>query len=257
MGLPKPLTLNEIKLMEEACRIVADTLVLVSKNIRVGIETVELDRIAEDYIRSRGAKPAFKNYNGFPCTLCISIEEEVVHGLPGKRKLQAGQIVSIDCGAEIHGFFGDSAVTYPVGDISPEKARLLKITEESLFKGIEQAVDKGRVFDISRAVQTHCESNGYTLTRELTGHGIGKRLHMQPSIPNFVPTLLQKRTLPNERLVNGLGLAIEPMVHMGAKECYTAQDRSTVVTRDHSPAAHFEHTIVINDNTPIILTLRN
>lgn len=253
----KPLNSSDIQLMEVACRIVADTLELISKTIKVGIETIELDKIAEDYIRSKNAIPAFKNYNGFPNTLCISIDEEIVHGVPSNRKLEEGQIVSIDCGAIIHGFVGDSAITCPVGKITKEKERLLKITEESLFKGIEQAVDKGRVHDISQAIQIYCERNGYSLTRELTGHGIGKRLHMEPPIPNFVPSLLQKRSMPNIKLVNGLGLAIEPMVHLGAKGSFLAADKQTVVTKDKSPAAHFEHTVVVNGNSPLILTLRN
>ncbi len=248
---------DEIKKMEVAGQIVAETLTLLKKYVKPGVETLELDKIAEDFIRSKNARPAFKNYNGFPYTLCISVEDEVVHGFPSNRKLEEGQIVSIDCGSEIDGYFGDSAVTYPVGTISEEKQRLLKITEEALFAGIEKAVHRGKVYDISSAVQTHCEKAGYSLTRELTGHGIGRKLHMFPSIPNFVPPLLARRDLPNAKLENGMGIAIEPMVHMGSKECFTADDNWTVITRDRKPAAHFEHTVIINDNSPMILTLRN
>lgn len=257
MRLPRPLSLEEIKQMEIACRIVAETLTLVGKYVAPGIETIELDKIAEDFILSKNAKPAFKNYNGFPSTLCISIDEEVVHGIPSERKLVEGQIVSVDCGVEVSGIFGDSAVTFAVGDIEEDKKKLLRVTEESLYKGISKAVDKGNIYDIARSIQEHCESNGYSLTRELTGHGIGRRLHEAPSIPNFVPPLIRRKELPNTKLINNIGIAIEPMVHQGAKECYTASDRWTVITRDKKPAAHFEHTVLINDNLPIILTERN
>jgi methionyl aminopeptidase len=257
MGLPKSMTLEEIKLMEIAGRITAETLTLVGKNIKVGITTLELDRIAEDYIRTKDATPSFKGYQGFEYSLCISIDEVVVHGIPSERKLEEGQIVSIDCGATYQGFVGDSAVTFPVGKISEEKQKLLKITEEALFKGIEQAIERNKVYDISRAIQTHCESNGYSLTRELTGHGIGKKMHLKPSIPNFVPPLLERRTMPNEKLINGIGLAIEPMVHLGKKEVYTGNDKWAVITRDHNPAAHFEHTVIVNGKEPLIMTLRD
>lgn len=254
----RSLKLDEIKKMEIAGRIVADTLTLVGKSIRPGIETIEIDKIAEDYIRSKNAYPAFKNYNGFPNTLCISIDEEIVHGIPSNRKLEVGQIVSIDCGAVFEGYYSDSAVTFPVVDVSEEKKLLLKVTEEALFEGIAKAVNKGKLYDISRAIQTYCEKFGYSLTRELTGHGIGKKLHQNPSIPNFVPPLIARRDLPNIKLENGYGLAIEPMVHMGAKECYTdSRNGWTVITKDGKPAAHFEHTVIINDNFPLILTLRN
>ena len=256
-GAQRPMNLEEIKLMEIAGRITAETLVLVGKNIKVGITTLELDKIAEDFIRSKDAIPTFKGYNDFKFSLCISIDEVVVHGLPSERKLEEGQIVSIDCGATYKGYVGDSAVTFPVGNISNEKQKLLKITEESLFKGIEQVVERNKVFDISKAIQTHCESNGYSMTRELTGHGVGRKMHLKPSIPNFIPTLLERRTLPNEKLINGIGLAIEPMVHLGKKDVYTADDKWSVVTRDHSPAAHFEHTVIVDGNKPLIMTLRN
>ena len=253
-------TAEEIKKIERACRIVADTLSLVEKEVRPGITTKELDEIAEDYIRSKNAKPAFKGYQVgdkyFPATLCISIDEEVVHGIPGERKLQEGEIVSIDCGAELDGYFGDSALTVAVGEISPEKQRLMKVTEESLLKGVEQAIEGNKLYDISRAVQEHCESNGYSLTRELTGHGIGEHLHEPPSVPNFVPPLLHRNNFPNVKLMTGMALAIEPMGHMGRKEVRELEDGWTIVTRDGSPAAHYEHTIVVQENKPLILTLR-
>jgi len=256
-GVQKPMSLEEIKLMEKAGRITADTLTLIGKNIKVGITTEELDNIAEDYIRTNDATPSFKGYNGYGFSLCISIDEVVVHGIPNERKLEEGQIVSVDCGATYKGFVGDSAVTFPVGKISEEKQRLLTVTEEALFKGIEQAIEKNKVYDISKAIQNHCEANGYSLTRELTGHGIGNKMHLKPSIPNFIPSLLERKSIPNEKLINGIGLAIEPMVHLGKKEVFVLKDGWTVCTRDNTPAAHFEHTVIVNGKEPIIMTLRN
>lgn len=246
---------------EKACRIVAETFALLKKYIKVGVETIELDKIAEDYILSQGATPAFKNYKVdrfiFPNTLCISIDEEVVHGIPGKRKLKEGEIVSIDCGCQYKGYFGDSAVTYAVGEVSEEKKLLMEVTERSLFLGIECATAKHKVYDISRQIQNYVESFGFSVTRELSGHGIGKNLHQAPSIPNFVPPLLHRTYYPNMKLVKGMGLAIEPMVHLGKKEVETLQDGWTVVTKDRSPSAHFEHTVLVDENKAIILTLRD
>lgn len=254
---------DEIKKIEFSCRIVADTLSMLKAYVKPGVTTFELDKMAEDFIRSKNARPAFKGYKPdrnstpFPGTLCISINEVVVHGIPSERKLVEGEIVSLDCGAEFDGYYGDSAVTYAVGKISDSKDRLLKVTEEALFLGIEQAVENNKVYDISRAVQTHCEKNGYSLTRELVGHGIGKKLHEEPPVPNFVPPLLHRNKYPNVKLQNGMAIAIEPMVHEGKKEVYTARDGWTIITGDRSPAAHFEHTIVVNNGKPLILTLRN
>ncbi len=254
-------TEKEIDLLEKAARVVAETLSLLKKYVKPGVKTNELDEIAEDYIRSKGAKPAFKGYEVegkfFPNALCISIDEEVVHGIAGDRVLKEGEIVSVDCGSELNGYFGDSAMTYAVGEISDLKKKLMKVTEESLMKGIEQAVEKNKIFDISRAVQTHVESAGFSVTRELVGHGIGKELHEDPPVPNFVPPLLHRAQYPNLKLCNGMAIAIEPMVHAGAKSIRVLKDGWTIVTADKSPAAHFEHTIVVNDNKPIILTLRD
>jgi methionyl aminopeptidase len=252
---------TEIKLIENACRIVAETLSLLEKYVKPGVETIELDKIAEDYILSKGAKPAFKGYEVdgliYPNTLNVSIDEEVVHGIPKHRKLEEGQIVSLDCGCCKEGYYGDSAVSYGVGTISDDIIRLMKITNESLFLGIEQAIDRNKLYDISRSIQTHCETNGYSLTRELTGHGIGRHLHEEPSIPNFVPPLLHRNTFPNVKLMKGMALAIEPMVHLGKKEVIQLKDGWTIVTADGLPAAHFEHTIIVDENKPIILTLRD
>lgn len=253
----KPFNNEQIKLMERAGKIVADTITLLGKSIRPGITTNELNALADDYIRSQDAYPTFLNYNNFPKSVCISVEDCVVHGIPSDRILNEGEIVSIDCGATYKGFVGDSAATFPVGEISDEKKRLLKVTEEALWLGIEQAQPGKKVYALAAAIQKHCESNGYSLTRELTGHGVGKYLHMKPSIPNFIPPLLQRKSLPNDKIINGIGLAIEPMVHIGGKEVYVETNNWEIITRDHSPAAHFEHTIIVQGNTPIITTLRN
>ncbi len=261
--LPVPYINNnsDIKKLEKANRIVAETFNEVAKYVKEGIATIELDKIAEDFILSKNARPAFKNYkageNIFPYTLCISLNEQVVHGFPSDKKLENGDIVSIDCGAEFEGYFGDSAVTYAIGEIDEKKKKLLKVTEESLFKGIEQAIDGNKLYDISRAIQTHCESNGFSLTRELVGHGIGKKLHQEPSVPNFVPPLLYRNSYPNVKLMKNMAIAIEPMVHMGDKKVKFLKDGWTVVTADGSPAAHFEHTVLIDNGKAIILTLRN
>lgn len=254
-------TQSEIDLIEKSCRIVAETLILVGKNVKEGVTTLELDKIAEDYIRSCNAEPAFKGYEVegkfFPNTLCISIDEEVVHGIPGDRKLKAGEIVSVDCGAEQKGYFGDSAATFAVGEIDNEKKKLMEVTEQSLMLGVAQAVDRNKLYDISRTVQEHVESNGFSLTRELAGHGIGRHLHEEPSVPNFVPPLLHRQSYPNVKLRKGMAIAIEPMVHAGKRAIRSLEDGWTIVTADGKPAAHFEHTVIIDEGKPIILTLRN
>ena len=254
-------TEKAIDLIEKSCRIVAETLMLVEKYAKPGIETIEIDRIAEDYIRSKDAIPAFKGYivdgRAFPGTLCMSIDEEVVHGIPGKRILEEGQIISIDCGAKKNGYFGDSALTLAIGEISEEKKKLMQVTEKALFLGIEQAVEKNKLYEISKAVQEYVEENGFSVTRELVGHGIGKELHEEPPVPNFVPPLLHRTKYPNVKLHKGMAMAIEPMVHAGKKEIRTLLDGWTVITADKKPAAHFEHTIIVDSEKPIILTLRD
>ena len=256
-------SIEEIKKIEKACRIVADTLSILKTYVKVGTTTKELDEIAEDFIRSKNARPAFKGYQPdrnlmpFPGTICASVNEVVVHGIPGDYKLKEGDIISIDCGAELDGYYGDSAVTYPVGKINELTERLLKVSEEALFRGIENAIEGRKVYDISRAIQEHCESNGYSLTRELVGHGIGRRLHEEPPVPNFVPPLLHRSRYPNVKLMSGMALAIEPMVHMGRKEIITGSDGWTISTIDGMPAAHFEHTVIVEKTKAIILTLRD
>lgn len=248
---------SEIHLMEKASRIVADTLSMLKSHVKPGVKTIELDKIAEDFILSKGAKPAFKGYKGFPGTLCLSIDEEVVHGIPGERLLEEGMILSIDCGCQYQGYFGDSAVTYAVGEVSEEKLKLMKITEEALMLGIENAITNNKVYDISKAVQSHVEENGFSVTRDLVGHGVGRKLHEEPPVPNFVPPLLHRTQYPNLKLQKHMTLAIEPMVHAGVKEIRTLKDGWTVITADRKPSAHFEHTVVIDDTKAIILTSRD
>jgi methionyl aminopeptidase len=261
VNMPYVKTQKEIDLIEVSCRVVAETLMLCKKYMVPGTELIEIDQMAEDYIRSKGGRPAFKGYEVdglvFPHTLCMSVDEEVVHGMPSGRILKEGMIISIDCGCEKDGYYGDSAVTYAVGEISEEKKNLMKVTEESLMLGIAKAITNNKVFDISRAVQEHVEANGYSVTRELVGHGIGRELHEEPPIPNFVPPLLYRSRYPNVKFQKGHAIAIEPMVHAGGKAVRTASDGWTVYTADRSPAAHFEHTVIIDDDKPIIMTQRD
>jgi len=239
---------SEISLMRIAGRIVAETHQLLSKAIRPGITTKELDRIAEEYIRSKGASPSFLGYGGFPASICASTNDELVHGIPSNRVLNEGDIISIDIGAEYQGYHGDSAWTYGVGKISEEAQNLLRVTEESLFKGLEKATPDYRLSDISHAVQEHAEAFGYSIVREYVGHGVGENLHEDPQIPNYGP--------PNRgpRLKPGMVLAIEPMVNQGDRYVKTLADRWTVVTVDQKLCAHFEHTIVITETGHEILT---
>lgn len=245
---------KEVDYIKESCRIVAETLQLLKSNVKPGITTLELDKITEDYIRSNNAVPAFKGYSqgsapGFPGSVCSSVDDEVVHGIPSSRILKDGEIVSLDIGVLKNGFFGDAALTVAVGNISDEKQKLMDVTERSLQLGIEQAVAGNKVHDISNAVQVYVESNGFSIVRDLCGHGVGKFLHEDPSIPNFG----RKGTGP--KLKNGMTLAIEPMVNAGKYDVTTANDGWTILTADGSTSAHFEHTILINNNSPEILTI--
>ncbi|MHB1407000.1 MAG: type I methionyl aminopeptidase [Desulfitobacteriaceae bacterium] len=242
-------TASQIERMRKAGRIVAETLALMREAVHPGITTQELDHLAEDYIRKQGAVPAFKGYNGFPATLCTSLNEQVVHGIPGLRKLESGDIISIDCGAVIDGYFGDAAVTLPVGEIGPDLQKLLKVTEESLMLGLAQAKKGLRLYDISHAVQTHVEKHGFSVVRDYVGHGIGRAMHEEPQIPNF------GKPGRGPRLEVGMALAIEPMVNMGTYEVESLSDHWTVVTKDRRASAHFEHTVAVTENGPEILTL--
>ncbi len=241
---------REIEYMRDAGKIVAETLVEIQNAVKPGVSTLELDKIAEKYIRSCGAIPAFKGYGGFPATICSSINEEVVHGIPSLKKLNNGDNVSIDVGAEIHGYNGDSAVTFPVGEVTAEMQDLLDVTQQSLYKGIEQAIAGNRLGDISNAVQTCTEKHSYGIVRDYVGHGIGRKMHEDPQIPNF------GAAGRGPRLKAGMALAIEPMINLGTHEVKTLHDGWTVVTKDRKPSAHFEHTIVITDGKPEILTKR-
>ncbi|MFZ1803515.1 MAG: type I methionyl aminopeptidase [Nitrospira sp. CG24B] len=229
----------EIAVMAEASRVVAEALAIVKKAVCFGISTEELDRIAEEAIRARGAIPAFKGYRNFPKTLCASVNEQVVHGIPSKRKLKDGDIIGLDLGAIVGGFYGDSAVTVAVGRISEETAKLVQVTEEALYLGIKQAVVGNRLTDISNAVQQHVESAGFSVVTEFVGHGIGRQLHEEPQVPNY------GKPGQGPRLQPGMVLAIEPMVNMGRSAVRVLADRWTAVTVDGSLSAHFEHTIAI------------
>lgn len=244
-------TADEILLMKEANQIVAETLSMLQTIIEAGITTWDLDRAAEDKCLKMKAIPAFKGYRGFPGSLCVSVNEEVVHGIPSrKRKLKKGDIVSIDFGVLFRGFFGDSAVTLPVGGVKEDVARLLVVTKESLEKGIEQAVVGNRVADISKAVQAHVEENGFSVVRQFVGHGIGSSLHEAPEIPNFYQGERTSRLLP------GMVLAIEPMVNMGTHKVKVLRDGWTVITNDKKPSAHFEHSVAITEMGPMVLSSR-
>lgn len=239
----------EIEKMRAACRVVAGALAGLRAKVRPGVSTLELDSFAEEYIKGQGAVPAFKGYLGYPNTLCASINEVVVHGIPSGRTLKEGEIIGLDLGAVVDGWFGDAAITLPVGDVPDELKKLIGVTEAALYKGIEQAVAGNRVSDVSHAVQDYAESNGYSVVRDFVGHGIGRRLHEDPQVPNFGP--------PGQgpRLKKGTTLAIEPMINMGVYQTVVLDDGWTAVTLDRKPSAHFEHTIAVTDNGPEILTL--
>jgi methionyl aminopeptidase len=217
--------------------------------IEPGITTKELDQVAEEYILLKGARPAFKGYRGFPATLCISINDEVVHGIPGQRRLKEGDIVSLDVGVNYLGYFGDAAITFPVGEVDPGAKRLLEVTEKALYIGIENAKVGNRLFDISYAIQSWVESHGFSVVRDFVGHGIGKELHEEPQIPNF--------GMPHQgpRLGRGMVFALEPMVNEGTYEVRVLSDGWTVVTADGKRSAHFEHTIAITDDGAEILSV--
>ncbi|UCE04756.1 MAG: type I methionyl aminopeptidase [bacterium] len=240
---------REIELIRKSCRIVVDTFEHISKIISPGIETREIDKEVDKFIRSRRAKPAFKGYRGFPASACISVDDEVVHGVPRKRKLKSGQIISIDIGVEYQNYFGDGAKTFVIGDIPKRTRKLLRITKEALYKGIDAAKVGNRLSDISHSIQTHVEHAGFSVVRDLVGHGIGRKLHEDPQIPNYGPSNR------GPRLKRGMVLAIEPMVNMGNyKVFFDDDDKWTVRTVDGLPSAHFEHTIAITENGVDILT---
>lgn len=242
-------TAKEIEKMRKACIISAEALQVAGEAVKPGITTYEIDQIAYRYIKKQGAEPNFLNLYGFPATACISINDEVIHGIPSKtRVLNEGDIVSIDLGAKVDGYNGDNAATFAVGRISEEAKRLCDTTRESLYKGIEQAVAGNRIGDIAFAIQSYCEERGFSVVREYTGHGVGTKLHEDPSVPNYGTAGRGQRLLP------GMTIAIEPMINMGKKEVRQLPDGWTVKTLDGKMSAHFEHTIAITSNGPLILT---
>lgn len=239
---------REVEIMRQAGRIVALTHAELKKHIKPGISTQELDRIAELVIRTHDAIPSFKGYNGFPGSICASINEELVHGIPGPRVLKDGDIISIDIGAYYNGYHGDSAWSYPVGKVSEEALKLLSVTENSLYEGLKKAQPDNRLYDISHAIQTYVEDNGFSIVREYVGHGVGQNLHEDPPIPNF------GHANRGPLLKKGMTLAIEPMVNQGQRFVSVLPDNWTVITADKKLCAHYEHTIVITDNGYEILT---
>ena len=239
---------EEVELVRESSLLVAKTHAEIAKLIKPGISSLELDQIAEEFIRDNGGEPAFKGYNGFPCTLCASPNEVVVHGIPNNEPLKDGTILSIDCGVFMNGFYGDSAYTYEVGEVKKEIQMLLKVTKESLYRGIENAVSGKRIGDIGYAIQEHAEKNDYGVVREMIGHGIGKNLHESPEVPNY------GRRGSGIKLKKGLVIAIEPMINMGTRDIMQHSDGWTITTLDKKPSAHFEHTVVVREGEAEILS---
>ena len=241
-------TQEEVELLRENNLLVSATLAEVGKHIKPGVTTLELDRIAEEFIRSHGAVPGFLGYGGFPNTLCVSVNENVVHGIPSSYALREGDIVSVDCGTILKGFYGDSAYTFGVGEIAPEVEQLLKVTKESLYRGVEKAVVGNRVGDISAAVQQYAESFGYGVVRELVGHGLGRNMHESPEVPNY------GRRGTGPLLKEGMVICIEPMINMGSKNVVFERDGWTVRTKDRKPSAHFEFAVAIRNGEADVLT---
>lgn len=240
---------REIEQIRKSSRIVVDTFNYIEQFIKPGIETIAIDKAIDEFIRSRGAIPAFKGYRGFPASACISIDDEVVHGIPHKRTLKEGQIVSIDVGVEFQNYFGDGAKTFVLGNIPEKTKKLVRVTREALYKGIDAAKAGNRLSDISHSIQTHVETAGFSVVRDLVGHGVGRRLHEDPQIPNYGPPRQGPRLKP------GMVLAIEPMVNAGGYQVvFDDNDKWTVRTVDGMPSAHFEHTIAITTNGVDILT---
>jgi methionyl aminopeptidase len=239
---------EEIDLVRESSLLVAKTHAEIARHIKPGISSLSLNSIAEEFIRDNGGIPAFKGYNGFPCTLCVSPNEQVVHGIPNNKPLLDSSILSVDCGVYMNGYYGDSAYTYEVGSVNDEYKKLLKVTKESLYKGIEKAIVGNRIGDIGYAIQEHVEEHNYGVVRELVGHGLGRNLHESPEVPNY-----GKRG-SGIKLKKGLVIAIEPMINMGTRDIVQHNDGWTITTLDGKPSAHFEHTIVVRDGEAEILS---
>ncbi|MFC2175442.1 type I methionyl aminopeptidase [Bacteroidota bacterium] len=241
-------TREQIELMRESALVVSRALGEVAKCIKPGVTPLELDKVAEDYIRSQDAVPGFLGYGGFPNTLCISVNEEVVHGIPSNKSLVDGDIISVDCGAIKNGYYGDHAFTFEIGEVAEDVKKLLRVTEESLYLGIEQIRSGNRIGDVGFAVQQHAEKHGYGVVRELVGHGLGKQLHEDPELPNY------GRRGSGKKMKDGLVLAIEPMINMGTEKVAQLEDGWTIVTQDGKPSAHFEHDVAIVGGKPEILS---
>lgn len=241
-------TQEEIELIRLSSLLVGKTLAAVAEKIGEGVTTIQLDAIAEEFIRDNGGKPAFKGYNGFPSSLCISVNSQVVHGIPGKYELKDGDVVSVDCGVVMNGFFGDSAFTFPIGNVKEEVRQLLRVTRESLYKGIEQVAEGNRLGDVGFAIQDHAEKHGYSVVRELVGHGIGRHLHESPEVPNYG----KKGSGP--KLSEGLVIAIEPMINFGKRSIRQEKDGWTITTSDGLPSAHYEHTVAVVQGKASILS---
>ncbi|MEI6695367.1 MAG: type I methionyl aminopeptidase [Bacteroidota bacterium] len=241
-------TEEEIELIRESSLLVGKTLAEIAKHVKPGVETLFLDKLAEDFIRSHGAVPGFKGYNGFKHTLCISVNDEVVHGIPGNRILEDGDIVSIDCGTLKNDFYGDSAYTFAVGNVSEVKLKLMEATKESLYRGINAAVEGKRVGDIGFEIQTYVESLGYSVVRDLVGHGLGRKLHEKPEIPNY------GKQGSGMKLQLGLVIAIEPMINLGVRNVIQERDGWTIRTADRLPSAHYEHNVVVRKGKAEILS---
>jgi len=245
-------TPREIELMRAAGKIAAQARDIAGTLVQVGATTRSIDTAVHKFLTAQGAFPTFLGYRNFPASICTSVNEEVIHGIPGKRKLLLGDIVSIDIGATKSGFVGDCAATFIVGKGSPESEKLIKVTRECFYEGLKQAIPGNRVSDISRAIQNHAEINGFSVVKEYTGHGVGKKLHEPPEIPNYVEI---PRKGKNPRLIPGMTLAIEPMINAGGPEILILEDDWTIVTADSAPSAHYENTILITENEPEILTV--
>ena len=239
---------QDIERMRAAGRVVEETLLLLEQSVRIGITTAELDRIADTFIRSKGAYPTFLNYNGYPKSICISVNDEVVHGIPGKRKLKDGDIVSCDVGATLDGFVGDAVRTFLIGNVPQETQDLVRITRECFFEGLKYCRVGYRISDISKAIQKHAESHGYGVVRELVGHGVGRKLHEDPEVPNYYSPRAR------QRLEAGMTIAVEPMINLGTAKIWQLDDGWTVTTQDGKPSAHYENSIAITDGDPILLT---
>ena len=244
---------REIARMRESADLVGRALAEVGRVIEPGVTTAELDAVAEEFVRSHGAEPAFKGYKmagltPFPGTLCVSVNDVVVHGIPGGYTLQEGDLLSVDCGVLLNGYYGDSAYTFAVGELAAEDVKLCRVTYESLYKGIEQAIAGHRVGDISHAVQSYCENRGYGVVKELVGHGIGRELHEDPQVPNY------GRRGRGRKLKSGLAICIEPMINRGTEEVVTREDGWTICTADEQHSAHYEHTVVVQEGEPEVIT---